>query len=207
MEKQRGFFAGRTKTALRTEIRAEIGRYGYEEPFEYPLLAVLMEQKHYGVRKAGIVPRCFRKLHRPRGGYCFQAYFEELGWKNISWRVCIDGFSFKAELTEALRRAIQPFMRRHRQEHPQCERCGAPATEVDHTHPEFAVLAARAIACLSAEEYAALEASFDWLKEEVFELPEDCAARRCIVEAHKTAALMSVCPDCHLANSKERKAA
>jgi hypothetical protein len=200
------FFQGKTRTALKTEIRAFLDRFQLNEEFESPLLADLIAEKHYYCSRHGLRPVRFKKQFRAGGGYDFAAFFPERGWHLVSWAQCIHVRRDEDWIKRALRDTARPLVAKYKEQHPVCERCGQASTdEVDHVSPQFDDLAREAICSLSEADWAAIVDVFDWWSDQPFVLPAESPALLHFIAAHGLAKFQAVCKKCHLANARDRK--
>ncbi|MDB5995091.1 MAG: hypothetical protein JWP42_2227 [Pseudomonas sp.] len=202
------FFAGMTKTVLRSTLQQQLKSHALGEVFEDMLISDLIAQKHYYCSINRLRPTHFRKLPRTDGGYDFQGLFGPYKWHGVSWTQCLAPRDQNGWIEAALRMAVKPFLSARRQAFPVCERCAlTPSTEVDHVESEFNEIFRRAMNIMSADEFQEAFSRFDWWSHKPFLLPEDNSALVYTLATHATAKLQAVCKSCHKLNDAERKAA
>ena len=200
-----------TIAACREAVKAEVDPYrNSNQEFEAPLTAALLAEHHYGCKRHNVKPLKFKWDYHPKLNYddCFTAFFTEFGWRTISYKKALERFeltdaTLDAEMKRHLRQVIKPFILSHKNMHPDCERCGKPAEDIDHVDPEFDDVASAAIALLTPADRIKIIEDFDWFKQQPMIVPY--LVEEFITEEHKDAVLMAVCKSCHVQNMRERR--
>lgn len=209
-----------------TELRAAVRYFlkGIPDFMEFTsdLLSDLGLKYHYCASKYGYRPELFNKAHPRPGVYWkdteFKAFFpqdhpktpgQRIGWRNFSWKKCIDGTNYLDEVQKTLRRRAAPALSESREW--KCQRCGRGYTEtvgleVDHMDPTFAEIWARVKQLITKEEIESW-AYFECFDEEMFTLPEGHPALREFDAIHATAKVQTLCYFCHQTVTAERKRA
>lgn len=196
-----------TKTQVEDEVGKIVDPISLHKEFESEFISGLIVEKHYFCSRNRLRPTKFRKLPG-RNRYELEGYFPNRGWHKVSWRECIYPRNREKQVTEALRRAIEPVIRAYKTKHPVCEKCNRrPTEQIDHVNPEFKDIVKHALSLMTENDWKKTFDKFDWWNDAPFSLPEDSPSLIETVRAHKMARLQAVCKDCHLKNAEERRKA
>lgn len=199
-----------SKAALRRAIQAEVGRHERITAFESSLISDLVATRHPYRSRHNLRPTLFRAYHPQPGrqGYHFQAYFEDRGWKGLSWNKCINPTTFHEEVRKYLRWTVEPMMQEARKS--ACEYAlddddyHEGTLEVDHSDPTFEEMYQKARVHFTPEEED-IWAFYDWDTVPGFRLPPDHQVFKTFMALHQSCYLQTLCTHHHRRITNQRK--
>lgn len=195
-----------TKVSVQRAVQQELAGVPFRTEFSSPLLSDLVNHYHYRASVLHLHAIRFKKEHAFSGlssTYTFYAFFEEIGWHDVSWHKCLTPPRYQDEVRAYLRWLTRDLTLPQRK--TACESCGATSgLQVDHNSPTFNEMFREVFAVFSQDEVANW-AYHDWLRYETFHLPPNHPAVRLFYVLHETATLRTLCQPCRAKVTVQRE--